>query len=693
MIARVFALVLLMASALLLGTSASSAGAQDGDYLLTLTEIQPVIPAANDELTVSVEFTNNTPQPLTRVTALLRIGGPVLRNDLDVANVAAGSFLPRLPIVRYSEPAPVPAGGQRTFTMQLPMAELALGSAGAYPMAVEAVDVVEGSVAYTPSVLPWMPTGSWSDSVAVTWLWPLTMPPARAPDGLITDPALASQFGPEGRLTQLLKSGRPFVSQVSWVLDPQTQEMAQILAAPHSVTGPRGPEERPGDASAQQWLNELSDTLASRGADVTAMGYGYPDTTSLVAGGLSGDAVLATATAADRVAAQADRTVRGGFSWAPNGVIDQDTLNVLRGAGVNLVAIGDDAVSASQPGALVTLTTDSGTLTGLRGEAGLQRATDYLSDPSQGAIAGRQLFLAATAVAALNNPGGSMAVVPEATWAPLAAAVEQTLTAATSAPWLRLVPLSELLTTPPPERPDATLLSRGPNVEGGNDTPAVGGVSGGPEATGEQGLAEQQVQGIALAGYVVSVLGQVTTQPSPQLQTFRESLLRSSSTWWQQQPAQGTEQLGQTIAQINEEQGKLAISTAGTITFPGDQGRVPITISNDLDVPAEVGLRLTSEPAYLLRSEDVEDLVVPAGQRVSLEVPVDVVGSQSVAVTAQLFTPQGAAYGPAEEFQLRSTAYSRVAQWVIIGALALLVVLVVRSVSSRIRAARLKDQA
>ena len=202
------------------------------------------------------------------------------------------------------------------------------------------------------------------------------------------------------------------------------------------------------------------------------------------------------------------------------------------------------------------------------------------------------------------------------------------------------------------------------------------------------GLSETQTFGIALGSYAVAVLGQVTDQPSPAIQTFRESLLRSGSAWWRDQPASGDVQLGQTLSQVNEEQGKLAITTAGTITFPGDQGRVPVTVSNDLDVAANVQVQLTSDPAYRLESEPVTELQVPAGQRVSLEVPVTVVGSQPVLVSAQLLTPQGLTYGEPEKFQLRSTAYSRVAQWVIIGALVLLAALVVRSVTARIRDSR-----
>lgn len=673
MIRRLFALVVLASSALGIGATAGPAAAQDDEqvtapgYELTISRLDPVIPTPQDDLRVTAVLRNNTEQPLTRVTALLRVGSSVITNTQDVASVASGDFRPRLPIVRYSTTSPVPAGEERSFTMQLPIAELGLSAPGAYPVAVEAVDVGQGSVAYTPTVLPWMPNGSWQDTTRVSWLWPLALPPSRAPDDLITDPGLAQQFTEDGRLSALLGAATPFASQLSWVLDPQTQQTAEVLAEPHRVIGPRGPEDRPADEGAKGWLAALQTELSTRGTDISAMGYAFPDTTSLVSAGLTSDVVLATTTAAVQVEEQTGRTVRTGFSWLPGGQASQESLNVLRGAGATTVVLDSASVATDGSGAVATLATDSGEITGLLGDSSLTLATDYLDDPVRGLVPGRQLLLAATAAATVNIPGGTMAVVPPVAWSPSAEAAAASLSAATSAPWLRLVPLVDLLAEPVADRPNARLLSA--EVE-------------------SPGLSETQTFGIALGSYAVAVLGQVTDQPSPAIQTFRESLLRSGSAWWRDQPASGDVQLGQTLSQVNEEQGKLAITTAGTITFPGDQGRVPVTVSNDLDVAANVQVQLTSDPAYRLESEPVTELQVPAGQRVSLEVPVTVVGSQPVLVSAQLLTPQGLTYGEPEKFQLRSTAYSRVAQWVIIGALVLLAALVVRSVTARIRDSR-----
>lgn len=58
------------------------------------------------------------------------------------------------------------------------------------------------------------------------------------------------------------------------------------------------------------------------------------------------------------------------------------------------------------------------------------------------------------------------------------------------------------------------------------------------------------------------------------------------------------------------------------MTFPGAQGRVPITISNDLAVPVLVGVELRATPDYRLQVEPVAPIEVAPGQRTSVEVQV-----------------------------------------------------------------------
>ena len=140
-------------------------------------------------------------------------------------------------------------------------------------------------------------------------------------------------------------------------------------------------------------------------------------------------------------------------------------------------------------------------------------------------------------------------------------------------------------------------------------------------------ISPAQLQGVTSAGDLLSDVGAITVQPGESLRNYREALLRCLSAFWRADPATGTQVLGRTSAQINALADKVRISSAGTVSFPGEEGRVPVTVSNDLDVPVKVGLTLTATPAYRIQPQAVTDLTIPPGERSSLEVPVSVVGS------------------------------------------------------------------
>lgn len=644
---------------------------QPAPYALTITSMDPAIPVPGSNLRVTTLFSNLGEEDLQRVTVVLRIGNQALVGDQDIENVSRGIFRPRLPIVRYSDTAGVVAGGEQLFSMEVPIAELALAEPGVYPVAVEAIDVNLGSIAYTPTVLVWMPRNEAVEPLETVMLWPLALPPARDADDVITSDSLAEQFAAGGRLDVLLSGAAPYSSQLSWVLDPQTQQTAEVLAEPHLTLAARSTTDRPSDPEVKAWLATLQRLVAGRGTDLSAMGYAYPDTSALVAAQLDGDVVLATTSSAPELADQLDTQVGQTISWSPLGYLDQPTLNVLRGAGADAVVVAAKSIQSPTATGLVTLTADSGTIPAVVGDPGLDLAAE-LAQADSGPVVARQQFLAATANSALQDPGGLRVFAPDPTWTPSADAIEAILSNAVKAPWMRLVPLSTTLAGDNALSPTAQVVTA-------------------PEPPLAP-LAQSQTDLIRWGELVLAIIGQVTTAPNPDLQSYRSALLRSGSTWWRVDPTAGSVQLERTWAQILAEQQRLSINTAGTISFPGEEGRVPITVSNDLDVPVKVSLALSADPEYRLETLEQQTLDIPAGQRVSLEVPVRVIGSAPLTVGAQLITPDGLPYGPMENFELRTAAYSRVAQWVIWGALAILVLLVARSVTTRIKTARASDK-
>ncbi len=125
-----------------------------------------------------------------------------------------------------------------------------------------------------------------------------------------------------------------------------------------------------------------------------------------------------------------------------------------------------------------------------------------------------------------------------------------------------------------------------------------------------------------------------------------------------------------------------------TITFSGDAGRVPVTISNDLDRSVTVGVTLRGSPPLRLESEPLTEIRIEAGRMASVDIDARVVGGDPLPVEVQLLGPDGEDYGRPADIQLVSTAYARAAAWVVAAAFGAIAVFVVFGVIRRIRTAQ-----
>ncbi|MDI1289829.1 MAG: DUF6049 family protein, partial [bacterium] len=130
------------------------------------------------------------------------------------------------------------------------------------------------------------------------------------------------------------------------------------------------------------------------------------------------------------------------------------------------------------------------------------------------------------------------------------------------------------------------------------------------------------------------------------------------------------------------------VLSTGTITFSGDNGRVPITISNDLDRSVTVGLRLTGQPPLRLESEPLANIRIDAGKMASVDIDARVVGGDPLTVEVQLLDAEQVSYGKPALISVSSTAYARAAAWVVAVAFIAILVFVVVGVTRRIRKAR-----
>lgn len=654
--------------AVLLGGRPTPAAAADLSALVTveITSVEPANPAPGGRLEVAGVLRNTSTVSLRDVGVRMQLGTDPVTTPEEVLTVASGGSV-REGAVVVQQPGFVTLapGGQTSFELSAALDDLDFAGPGVYEVRIDSVDGAADLLGTRSTTIQWFPPGSVTQPVGVVLLWPLVGTPARDAEDVFLSATPAAELGRGGRLRTLLSVGAAHPAAVSWVLDPQTQQSAKLLFREHLALGPDGTvAAQPGDPAAAAWLDQLRQAT-SGAADVTAAGYADPDSPAEVSAGLLSDLVLATATAAAQVTEQLGREVRGGFSWPPEGHLDQPTLDALRGAGVQHVVLAADAVSNPTDSPLLTLSTDSGPITGIIGDADLSTALRALTDRPAEAVAGRQLFLSLVALRAGVGTGPTVVAAPSSSWAPSAEAVEPLLEALTTAEYAQPRQLSAALA-------------------GGSAAPT--GELTGTAATGTPApLSDEHLAGVAAAGDTLAEIGDIAVQPGDSLRGFREALLRSSSARWRLDPAMGALVLDRTNTQIVAQRDEVRISSAGIVSFPGEQGRVPVTVSNDLAVAVTVGLTLSASPSYRIEPAPIEPVTVPPGQRLSLEVPVRVVGSDPLVVTAQLLTPQGEPYGPGEPFTLRTSAYSRVAAWAVGLAFAALIVMAVASILRRVR--------
>lgn len=133
----------------------------------------------------------------------------------------------------------------------------------------------------------------------------------------------------------------------------------------------------------------------------------------------------------------------------------------------------------------------------------------------------------------------------------------------------------------------------------------------------------------------------------------------------------------------------VSVISGRRLALSGDRGVMPLTVRNDLPFTVQVQLRLVpSSPARFIVEQALEPLVVQPGERASLQIPVQVLGTDSVTVTARLVTTDGSGIGVPATIEIRTAAYARVATYVVAGAFLLLLLLIVRNAVRRARTRR-----
>ncbi len=673
-----------------------SAGATTAALPVTvaLTGISPSTLTVGTSLTVTGVMTNTGIEPVAVVVPRLLLQRDSLgtREEVDAwltgADLRTGTALPA-PIGLKAITIIAP-GASVPFSLTSTASELGLryNRFGAYGLAVEARAQAQGEpgreqVGLVRTTVQWQPPVPEYRAQQIAFLVPFTgLPTGQGGQGA-TDAEVAAAVAPGSRLRRLLDGASG--PRVSWAVDPALlQRLTQVAAAeptdgdpttPPAATGtPTTPATGPATASPQDLARRTAaDFLAAMrraaaGRAVVELPYGDPDLAAVTAPvtadrtGRPDLVVAARLRGAGIVAEVLGVTPVSDVGWPVGGWADDGTLGVLASAGVRDVVL--DA-RARRPTDALPYTTDA--------RADLAGGTTgWLSDPRLSSLVGAasspdvrrvQRLLAETAAVTTERPSlvRRLLVVAPRDLDPDFRALRALTDAATSVPWLSVVPVTELDRPLPGDDPSTADLPRQ--------------VSPVPAPVAASQLGDQHVAAVRRLRSTLAALGEVVGSPSGLTDALQGATLQLLSTSWRgrQQPLRDRRAV--VAAEVTGLNDRLQVLRS-SVTLLATSGRLQITVVNSL--PQDVTgahLKVTSaNPRLLVRDADVEVPDLASGTRTQVEVPVRAIASGVVQLDARLVSPSRRPVGRAVTVTVRAQPTGTWALWVVGGAAALVLV-------------------
>ncbi len=657
---------------------------------IVIDRLTPDIPADDDVLRITGRVISDVDVALSDISVQLRRSSQPASTRGQIVAIHDAGLEPEdgeptdvpLPGTRVQVADQLPAGARRPFSIRVPITQLGFTAPGSYPLALEAlgrepgVDEFDARKGIVRTFLPWFPDEAEVVPIQLVWLWPLSDWPDRAADGTLLSNRTPEELADGGRLERLLAIGTRHRATLSWIADPALLQTASVMSRGYEVRQDGAITVGDQDAAAERWLVGLR--TATQDVGLRALPYADVDASALTRGDLSNDVVRAVTQGPGLASAALGAAVPGNLYWAPFGRIDRPALNVLASAGVTSIILSAGAMPATDENAstlglaTAALPTSLGTIKAVLTDPGLTAVLGLPQRSASDVIRARQRFLAETATIAQTIPADQasrvLVVAPDSVrWTATASLVNPLLRATRSASWLEPESMADLLDAPTP----STSRQRG----------------GYGDKAREAELTQNYVSRIARVSHELDVFTSALDDPTGIVQPFSEALLRAESAAWRSEPARGSELLASVSEGIQAEISRVRVLSEGQVTLSGDVGKVPVTITNELDRSVTVGLVLRGVPPLRLSAAPLTGIRIEPGAFASVDIEARVVGGEPLPVEVQLLSPDGDDYGSPARITVVSTAYARAASWVVGIAFLAIVVFVIVGVTRRIHGA------
>ena len=154
-----------------------------------------------------------------------------------------------------------------------------------------------------------------------------------------------------------------------------------------------------------------------------------------------------------------------------------------------------------------------------------------------------------------------------------------------------------------------------------------------------------QIKGLLASDSQTASFATVLTDPTPITGERRLALLALLSQSWVQSDADWAAAVAAYFAASGEILGSVQVDTTGTITVLADNGDLPISISNVLDVPVTVYVTVTSPRLLLSVRETRVPVTVEANSQKRASIPVQSIANGEVTIAIALTSATGISIG------------------------------------------------
>jgi hypothetical protein len=646
---------------------------------VAITSVNPNIATPGKPVTVSGTVSNGTADAVSGLAVQLRSSGSALTSRGDLTNYAAGN-LPGFdsPVTGAVQqlPGTLSPGTTEKWTTTIAAHQLGMTAFGVYPLAAEVDDNTGATLDTDHSFLPFWPAKpTLAGPLQIAWVWPVIDSPHQAACRALLNNSLAASVAPRGRLAGLLAAGTtPAASSadLTWAIDPGLLASVSAMTKPYRVGGSAicaGTTGEPASTAARAWLGGLRSVTAKQDFFVTP--YNDVDVAALTHQGMDSDLTHAFndgRSVARTILPSAQRPATGatgqdlghasppdgigGIAWPADGTADYGVLGNLAVNGIGTVLLDSTMMP---PVTQVNYTPSAVTKTpdGVGAELDVALADDTLTQilGSPGtSFSTEQRFLAETAMIAAEAPAlrRSIVVAPPRQWDPAPGVASGLLFETVSAPWLSPVSLANLVTADSPvgqvsrQQPAQQLLGRG--------------------ELGASLLGQVQQVNLGLR-----LQGSILNPPNNAYLSTAVAAVESSA--WR--GARGATEAGRLLQRVSgylaSREQLVQIIDASQVTLGGQNGSVPVSISNKLNQPVTVRLNVQAPSGGQITILPYNSMVtIAAHEQRTIPVRVKAAAAGTTMLRLSLLTPGGAPLPGATTLTVDATHFGTLAL-VIIG--------------------------